>query len=1145
MLSSGDVSQIFAAQNAAFAQQGAYAQQIGFAPPPTLSAWGTPNAWGQRAPAFPGMGAPPNVVSYAPSGFAGPSYGGGNRFAGSVMAGIGGAASLAGVGLGIGSMFGKFGAAATPFLDPIGGAMAGAARFGVAGAIGGAALPLGVAALGGHLVGSFVGGGQQQQAIGSQLGSFGFVNQQSRTGFGFTRDDAQAIGSQIRQLSHIPELLTSMSELTSLIPKLKGMGVMQGVRDATEFNQRFKESVKTLRDVSRLMGSTMDEAADFFAHSRGVGFMGRQTQLQNVLNAKYTTATTGMSMGQFTAMQQAGAEMGTQLGVGRMRGARAVTSIAQSLGVGLERGQISQETLADVTGLQGADAIKAGAEMLTGLTQQIAKSTAPGRLSMFGLAKFDEQGNYLGMDEDMADKYRSGQLSRQDLMRRVRGFNRKQKVAVSAHSGRLAMDFAERAGPGGLAQFMTDIISERFGANSEGEQSLVLQRMGLNESQVDLFQQMKGVGFGTQDKGAMAQRQAMEASLRERTDPRMIMKRIGTKLHSATFGRVEQAGSEAFTAIGKAWDEFIDDAVGRHVITMSKEGTEKLAKAFATSQGRQDLKEMFALSTGFKDKMPGGGASTMGKIIGGMGLFGATMTGFGAPTALWGATALGKGNAIEGAGLAVDNFAKSLGRLGNILGATNSTGLSAEEQFNTMRKGLGFGGVEGPQADVLMQARLKEMQTFGAGAGNSHARMMVQKAVARADINGEFSAADAAKRVEMIKDQLGSGLENLETVKRLRAQGLISNDMDAGTALALTFGGEKVKGALGSSADAKSFFDIKKAAGNFKEARSALESAFGAETAQAISDKGFGSALSMALSGQDGKSLDALVEGLESSDSNVIFKTLHDYGVKGTDYKSFLDTVHKVRGTINTETSGTNASKALEIIDTFRGSTFAKDLQIFQQRALEVSDSVTDQTLKTALFDFGKAKDSDTAMSKRDAVSKALQGIREKLRNPNLSKEEREKLISSAGRFGGGLSQGLTLSREEQGLLNSEQDISKLAKRYGLSEQDILGITGNKEGSTAIRLTGEALRRIKDSSAVAQGQNLAMGNNTMTAGERDSQLITTLNNLQKSIDIQNTLIEMTTTVLKPEQRAAIQSLRSTGEVPKLDTNGNVVLSSGS
>src|SRR5690606_12220328 len=102
-------------------------------------------------------------------------------------------------------------------------------------------------------VSAFVQGGQQQQMIGNQLAqNFQFFNPAARGGMGFTRDDSKAIGDQIRSLSHIPEMMTSVEELTKLLPKLKSMGVMQGVRDAAEFSQRFKESVKTIRDISRM-----------------------------------------------------------------------------------------------------------------------------------------------------------------------------------------------------------------------------------------------------------------------------------------------------------------------------------------------------------------------------------------------------------------------------------------------------------------------------------------------------------------------------------------------------------------------------------------------------------------------------------------------------------------------------------------------------------------------------------------------------------------------------------------------------------------------------------------------------------------------------------------------------------------------------
>jgi hypothetical protein len=1114
---------------------------------------------------MPGMRPPPPPVSFAPSGFTSNSYGTGTQMAGNVMSGIGGTASMLGAGLGVASMFGKLGGLASVGLDPLAGAMAGFGKFGLMGAGLGAMPAMAIGGLASHTVGSFVGGGQQQQQIGNQLGQFGFQNQGSRTGFGFTRDDAQAIGNQIRSLANIPELMTSMNELTNLIPKLKSSGVMQGVRDATEFNQRFKESVKTIRDVSKMMGSTMDEAAEFFAHSRGVGFLGKQAQLQNVINQQFTSATTGMSSQQFMQMQRAGADMGTQMGISRGRGAKAVTNIAQSLGIGMEEGRISQETLTDVTGLEGPEAIQAAAGQLAGITAQMAKGSAPGRLSMFGLAKFDKSGKYTGMDEDLARRYRSGQIGRQELMRRVQGYTHEQKISASAHAGSMAMDFASKAGPGGIAQFMNDVLADR-GYESEGAQSLVMQKMGLSESQVDLFQQMKGLGFGGQDKEQMVKRQAGENAIRERTDPKMIWERIKTKMQAQTFGKVEQMGGEAFTAIGKAWDEWIDDMVGRHVVTMSKEGSQKLARAFASEQGKKDLGEMFSLAAGVQRGGGAKGASTMGKIFGGAGLALSVATGYGAVAGV-GALAAGRGNMVEGAGLMMDRFARALGKKGNEWGSTDvTTGRTSAEQFEMMRGEMGITGGSASDAEARMRGQVTALQGLGGGGGTDWGER-VRKAQARLDEEGKYRGADSSKKLDMLTEELRSQTEaswkaggflpgkhewNIAEVEEAKKKGLVGKGMDAARVLALKYGGEDMKGALGSAADAAAYLNLSDTAGTLKEKRAALEGAFGDQVAQSIGDKGFGAALAQAISSNEVGASDTLKKGLTSTDPATVLATLKRYNVSPKDHKAFLEAVDKIHAKLNTDPSkgGITKEDALKTINQFRGAVASGDIDVFKQRMLTAAGEVTDTGLQKALMGFGGLGAGggkvtvEQAEAARDAVTAQLRSVRERARAES-DPTKRAKILEGAGAFGAGLGEGLgALTPAEQRMLGKgTQDVSQLASMYGVSEKDITSEVGATAGAATVNINKEQLSKIKDRAASIHATSTAMGGPGATAGESSKELIDTLKLIKKSIDVQTTIAEIGIGNLNAADRAALGSSRTpTGEVPKVNPEtGHVAL----
>lgn len=584
-MNSNDISQMFGSQNSMFAGQNAYAQQIGVAPPvfgqSGLNAWGGGGMGG-------GHGSP---YSYSPSAAMGGGYGGGNKFAGIGMSAFGGAAS-----------FGA-GMALDPFGAFLGGAAGGLARGGLGAALGGGmaaslpVMPLAFAAQAG--IGAFMRGGQQQSAMNTTLGqNFNFFNPNSRTGSGFTRDDAKSIGDSVRGLAHIPEMMSSVEELTRLMPKLKASGVMQGVKSASEFQSRFKEAVSTIRDMSKILGSTMEEAEQFFAHSRSVGFTGRSSQLRNTLNAQLTSGMTGMSNGQVMQLQQAGANMATQVGARRSLGATAVTNMAQTLGAAQRDGRIKEGMLEDMTGLQGGDAVQATAQRMTEAMYNFSQRSPVGQAMMLGLTKFDKDGKAIGLDQARVRGLQNGTLDINDLKRFGSSLTNSQKISFTHRkAGTLAMELAGQVGAGGAFDIFNKMLG---GKGTDATQMIMGRHTGLNEQEMDVAASLSGAGMGDQENmQQMAKLRQQEAKFRERTDPSTILRRLKTRLHASTLGGFEQAGAKIFTELGKVYDSFVDDVVGRHVVTLSKEGADGLARAMSGGS-KKDLTDMFEAASGLK-----------------------------------------------------------------------------------------------------------------------------------------------------------------------------------------------------------------------------------------------------------------------------------------------------------------------------------------------------------------------------------------------------------------------------------------------------------------------------------------------------------------------------------------------------------------
>lgn len=583
-MNSNEISQMFASQSAMFMSQNSYAQQIGVAPPSFGSESGGLGTWGGR-----GRGSPA-PFSYSPASTFGGSggYGAGNRAAAFGMSALGGVASL------------SAGLALDPFSSFLGGAMGGLARGGIGAAIGGGLvaaapmLPLAMASQ--AAIGSVIRGGQQQGAMNTVLGqNFNFVNPMSRTGSGFTRDDSKAIGDQIRSLSHIPEMMTSVEELTRLMPKLKQSGVMQGVHSVSEFQHRFKEAINTIRDMSKILGSTMEEAEQFFAHSRSIGFVGRTAQLKNTLNAQLTAGMTGMDTGQVMQLQSAGAGMAMQFGARRSLGVQAVTNIAQRIGRAQQDGRLRDGLIEDVTGLSGAEGVQAASQKMAQFLIQMS-GTAPGRAIMAGAVKFDDSGRAVGLDEGIIKKLNEGRMSIDELKSRGSRLTDAQKISFTARSSDLGASFA---GQVDMGRFMQTLVGNKGGDAA----NLVLQRLTGGQASAQDVDMIMAVGGGTggseSDLSQMARFKAREVSFKERTDPSAILRRLKTRMHAATFGGLESAGAKIHTEMSKAFESILDDFIGRSAVNITKEGAGAVARAMSGGS-QNDLKQMLADVSGLR-----------------------------------------------------------------------------------------------------------------------------------------------------------------------------------------------------------------------------------------------------------------------------------------------------------------------------------------------------------------------------------------------------------------------------------------------------------------------------------------------------------------------------------------------------------------
>jgi len=538
-------------------------------------------AYGMQQPIAPQFG----QVPYAPMQRPGFSYGGGNAFGyglgnqigAASMAAMGGAGQFALGGLGIAGGLGLMGKAGMLF-DPISaGQMAygGARALGMGGGLGwGAGLLAGGAVAGGmafagHALGSMVSGAQEQAGINQTLGQFNFGNSMSRSGRGFTRQDAMAIGSMARELQAIPEMMTSMSELTRIMDRMGQMGMMQGVRDAGEFSKRFKETIHVLKDVSKMMGTTMEEAMQAFQESKQSGFYSPDAIKQNIMQRQIVGGLTGMNQQQVAALQQYGAQGSIAAGGSRAGGARSVTRIAGELGMANQMGLLSNDRLMELTGEEGAGGIQQLAGTLNDVGQRMGRSSL-GTAMTLALGEV-QGGRYTGrMDEELVQRVRAGNIGKDELLRLAheKSRGRNAKLSFAAHRQRLTTEMVNSAGAQGVAMELQTILGER-GFDNPDALNLVMQRYGVGEREanqvIQLMKDMPNIQRGMAEAGTTETRRiAEQAFMRDNASFEGIKRKIGKKFENVMTEPFKRLGASISNSVGEAVDNFVDDIFGRY-----------------------------------------------------------------------------------------------------------------------------------------------------------------------------------------------------------------------------------------------------------------------------------------------------------------------------------------------------------------------------------------------------------------------------------------------------------------------------------------------------------------------------------------------------------------------------------------------------
>ena len=544
MLSSVQIAQIMQQQNAQFMGAAQHAQTISQQmPQPYGGGLGAFGGGGNSGPTFQQI---PLSGNNQRAGFNygmpyAMGYGPGNDVASRFMSAGGGAASM---GIGVASAIAGMGS-----------------------------LPVGIGAavvggMGKHVIGSMVGGAQEQSNVNRVLGQMQFQNPASRTGRGFSRQDASMIGETIREMQHLPEAMTSMGELTRIMDKVIQTGQMNGVRDPHEFQRKFKATVRTLKEVAQVMGTTMEEAVPLLQEARQAGHYGQAGTKSFMFQRQMTQGLTGMNQQQVNQTAQAGAQMGFATGGSRATGSKHAIRATNQIGMMNRLGIISNDEIAELTGEEGEKGIQQMGMNLTEMAYR-QRGSVIGTVMTVGLGEM-KGGKFTGkMDQEMVKRLRTGTLDWGELKSQMHRniATRGAKISYVAKRGQMFSEMAGEAGAEGLALMLKQAIGNRIGSD-ENIFNIVQQEFGANEREAaQMTTLLKSLPKLTRERMISEDTEVTRQSKvkqMNRMSPDAIKRRISKQIENAVTEPFKEWGVSMHKAVQSRVDEFIDDLSGQY-----------------------------------------------------------------------------------------------------------------------------------------------------------------------------------------------------------------------------------------------------------------------------------------------------------------------------------------------------------------------------------------------------------------------------------------------------------------------------------------------------------------------------------------------------------------------------------------------------
>ena len=643
-------------------------------------------------------------------------------------------------------------AGADPFSMAIRGGMAGFGAGGIAGAAGGAAL--GAGAIGLPLMAAqyasqqVLEGMSQQQNLNTSLRqNYGFMGQNGR---GFTQGGMSMIGQSIRQqtMQQGPTgEFAGFEELGQLASRMGQMGMGNNVRNAFEFNDKFKKMLTQVKEIATAFNTSLEQAQQVMSSMRGSGIFQNQGQIAQQI--REVSMAGGLATSEVTGMMTVGSQLSRMIGGRGSSGAEGGIKAIGQIGLAQQMGLLDEETLFDLTGQHGAEGRRALATQRMQQSAQFLKSGL-GRRVLASVAGANGM-----LDEESADEVAGGVGTDRTMALAGKNLAKVGRANFIRNEGRLRGEMLKKFGANaGVANLSGWLEQRGMDPNSDRGQIFMSRRLGISVEEVQ--QQLKEVRNLERLEDFQQDRTA-EAEMREGVETYHKSKGIAgikKKIDDAK-NKVEntlrQKGADLFQFGSEMVDRWVAQVTGDFVTSMDRDIGEAV---------REAKKGWTESSKATWEKRFGGGRGLLGRQAGLEGQLG--MKGWKDQTRVGSAEAFDASGDLEryrdagwgGIVTGGKDVRKQLATVRDIRNAGMEGGAGAAfrefgaKHRDTLRSIAGTGGMQGQGMDFLSKFGdvLDKSGNEEVAAAYGRANMEERARIAR-DVLGSAGLHDTANKV--------------------------------------------------------------------------------------------------------------------------------------------------------------------------------------------------------------------------------------------------------------------------------------------------------------------------------------------------------------------------------------------------------------